>query len=149
MWYKVMNTDIRAGLFTFTGCALVLAFLCGCERAGPNKVIVEGNVSYLGQPVSNGEIRFRPIDGTAGPVSGAPIKDGHYEVVGKGGVPVGTHRVEIQGFRQSAGPATTSILGEGGGREQYIPPRYSGPRSVLKVTVDSTSRRLEKDFDLQ
>lgn len=53
-------------------CFTVLAVLTGCgPKRDLDKVIVEGTVSYDGQPVINGDIKFYPIEGTKGPVSGA------------------------------------------------------------------------------
>ena len=73
----------------------VMAIVPGCSHSGLERVVVSGRVTLNGQPVSNGEIRFRPIKGTQGPVSGSSIVDGAYTAEGLGGVPVGTYRVVI------------------------------------------------------
>lgn len=117
-----------------------------------NKVVVAGDVSYKGEPVVNGEILFYPTGATQGPVSGASIKDGHYEAVGKGGVPVGTHRVEIRGFRakglsksQAASAAKAGM--EGGIREQYLPKKYND-ETTLTTSVSGEASRTTIDFAL-
>lgn len=132
---------------------LTLLVLCaGCSRSALDKVVVAGNVSYDGAPVQNGEIMFYPMTGTHGPMSGASIKDGHYEANGKGGVPVGSHRVVIRGFRSAAvaGKAamTAASVGvEGGIREQYIPKKFNS-ESTLEVKIDGNESSANHDFDL-
>jgi hypothetical protein len=128
----------------------MVAGLSGCGRNGLDKVVVSGQVAYRGEPVNNGEILFYPSGDTKGPVSGASIKDGHYEAVGKGGVPVGTHRVVVRGFRAAArsakAAATAAKIGiEGGVREQYLPAKYND-QTTLEVTVNSD--QVTHDFQL-
>lgn len=136
-------------------CQLILiAVLAGCSRGGLPKVIVSGDVSYKGEPVKFGEILFYPTGNTEGPVSGARIKDGHYEAAGKGGVPVGTHRAEIRAFRQpvkvskAAAQAAAAMGEEGGGPvDQYLPAKFN-TKSTLEVTIDGSQSRTVKDFQL-
>ena len=94
----------------------------GCQKSNLDKVVVEGAVTFDGIPVENGEIRFYPAEGTLGPVSGAPIVDGQFVAKAKGGVPVGTHQVQIRGFR----PVSKSSVGKP--NESLIP----GESSVLR-----------------
>jgi hypothetical protein len=125
---------------------LLLLTLLGCgQRGGLEKIEVSGNVTLDDRPITNGEILFYPIESTAGSVSGGPIKDGHYLAKGRGGVPVGKHRVEIRGF-QSPTPASGGELAiEGGPAEQYVPPQYN-TRSTLTAVVDAAHTTL--DFSL-
>ncbi|MEX0613226.1 MAG: hypothetical protein WD738_15810 [Pirellulales bacterium] len=108
-----------------TRCCLVTCCgLIGCGSAGTlERAEVRGKAAYAGKPVENGEIRFFPIDGTLGPVSGAPIIDGEYHVTHRGGVPVGSHRVEVEAFRSSQ--AYPELNAEGGHREQFLPRKYN------------------------
>jgi hypothetical protein len=48
--------------------------LAGCQQT---TTTVEGNVTFRGEPVKNGSISFRPVDGGS-PGFGAMIEDGHY-----------------------------------------------------------------------
>ncbi|NOY41117.1 MAG: hypothetical protein GXP26_04685 [Planctomycetes bacterium] len=127
-----------------------LALLSGCGDPGLEKVVVTGKVSYQGKPVQDGMLRFVPIEGTKGPVSGAIIKDGTYTAKAIGGVPLGKLRVEIRGFRkhdgvpQGEGP---DVAVRPGGREQYLPKKYNH-QSELTVTIDSTGQQT-RDFELQ
>jgi hypothetical protein len=113
---------------TLLALAVVTACAAGCSKpAGLDKVVVRGTVTLDGQPISNGEIRFVPAPGTAGPISGGPIKDGAYVAEGRGGVPLGEHRVEIKAYRAMAkGPGqSASANPEGGPAEQYLDKRYN------------------------
>lgn len=135
-------------------CACLPPLLAGCQENGLEKVIVSGEVTYRSEPVINGDILFYPVQGTQGPVSGASIQDGKYMAEGKGGVPVGTHRVQIQAYR--AGRSRRAIpqeqaerLGMGGGtREQYLPARFNS-QSEIQTVIESGNRRLVRDFYLE
>jgi hypothetical protein len=122
--------------------------LVGCgPTGGLQKVVVEGSVSYDGTPVENGEIRFHPAAGTAGPVSGAPIVAGRFRIEAKGGVPVGSHLVQIEAYDN------TGVGGEmiGGGptaaRTNYLPSKYNRD-SELSVDIAGDRRVVTRDFDL-
>ena len=113
--------------------------VAGCQRSSLDKLVVSGEVTYAGEPIPNGQIRFVPIDGTRGPISGGVIKDGKYSATGKGGVPVGRHRVEIYGYRPVG--KKKAGLSEGPESEQYIPAKYSGGSSLTaEVNADSASK---------
>ncbi|QDU90489.1 hypothetical protein Pla175_38940 [Pirellulimonas nuda] len=127
--------------------ALFAALACaGCgPPEGLQKVVVDGVVTLDGAPIPNGEIRFLPIEGTEGPVSGGPIKDGQYRAESRGGVPVGEHRVEIRAFRAPTGRQTGTAAIEGGPAEQYLPQQYN-TKSELTASVSSSSAK--QDFSL-
>ena len=71
-------------------CVLPAAWclmLAGCGgQEGSERVVVSGTVTYRGEPLDDGEIRFLPIKGTKAPMSGAKIIDGQYAVEARGGV---------------------------------------------------------------
>ena len=118
----------------------------GCGKTSRlERVEVRGNVTYAGKPVQNGEIRFFPTEKTKGPVSGAPIVEGKYDVTQRGGVPVGSHRVEIEAFRSSR--AYAELNAEGGHREQFLPEKYNiGSKLTAVITADTDP--MELNFDL-
>jgi hypothetical protein len=121
--------------------ALTLFAACiGCGTSdGPQKVVVTGVVTYDGASIANGELRFYPIEGTKGAVSGGEILNGAYTAQGRGGVPVGKHRVEIQAFR----PAQGQVAGpEGGPVEQYLPARFN-EASTLTAKVTTETEKLD------
>jgi hypothetical protein len=151
MHKRTDNPLVAAIRSLLAGWVAALILLAGCQPSDMDAVIVEGDVRYAGQPVGNGDIQFVPIEGTKGPASGAPIVDGHYRVEAKGGVPIGTHRVMIRGFRAANAPTGQSdVPGMGGtGRLQFIPPKYSSPRSTLTATIEQGPSPITRDFDLQ
>jgi hypothetical protein len=129
---------------------LSVAPLAGCgPKSGLEKVVVHGEVTYDGQPVANGQIYFIPAKGTKGPVSGAPIKDGKYVAEAKGGVPVGTHQVKIEGYRSRGGGAEGDLLSDrgSGAPEQYLPDRYN-QKTTLQVSIDGSESSATQDFKL-
>lgn len=125
--------------------------LSGCRgRDGLEKVIVSGKVSYDGDPVTNGQIYFYPAEGTKGPVSGAPVKDGTYLADAKDGVPVGTHAVKIEGYRsRSSSPDADMLTGASSGAPvQYIPSKYNRA-TELEVTIPGDIRKFTQDYELE
>ena len=131
---------------------LSLIVMCGCGFGQSDVVKVFGTVTYGGQPLGKGQIRFRPIEGTKGPTSGAEIVNGQYTVTNRGGVPFGKHRVEIRAHRpdEDAGPVGDFYPGyEPGDKplEQYIPARYN-TQSELTEVVPEGARTYEANFEL-
>jgi hypothetical protein len=133
------------------GC---LAAGCGCGRNGPERAVVSGKVTFRGELLKQGQIRFIPIDGSDVPASGALILDGQYTADGNGGVPVGAHRVEIlAGLRtglaeraQEASPPSSPKAKESS-RSLRLPAKYNS-QSQLEITVKSRSARITRDFVL-
>ena len=85
------------------------------------------------------------------------IGQGQYRITARGGVPVGTHRVEVQAFRPIPG-AKPYTEEEADGewdiqpgdlpKEQFLPAKYNRA-STMEVTIESGQRAVTKDFDLQ
>ena len=147
--FKGFGLAVPLSLMAVACLALAVA---GCGPSGPERVVVSGKVTYRGVPLKTGEIRFIPIKGTEGPMWGALIADGQYTADGKGGVPVGTHRVEI---------LATSVreMGEGGRgfdgppkpgmnrTPRKLPAKYNR-QSTLEITIEPGSGSIVKDFAL-
>ncbi len=131
---------------------LWLAALAGCgSGSGPDRIPVSGTVSYRGQPVAQGEIRFQPAEGTKTSPSGATIKDGQYKVTARGGVPTGKFRVVITAFRPDPRPVTQKHMGGiAGGKPllQYLPPKYND-KSELEITIAPDKNEIVENFDLK
>jgi hypothetical protein len=125
--------------------------LVGCGREGPERVPLSGTVTFRGEPVEKGRIYFFPAEGTMAPMSGGHIAQGRYVVEHKGGVPVGTHRVEIVGFRPDPRYAhlaqETSDVEDELPEEQYIPEKYN-KSSELQLTIPAGSGPMTEDFAL-
>ncbi|MES2788653.1 MAG: hypothetical protein V4719_03455 [Planctomycetota bacterium] len=136
-----------AGTYSFM--AMVSMTLCGCSESqpvGPERSPVSGTITFAGKPVPFGTVSFIPPEGSGLPVSGAEIQDGQYDCSKNGGVPVGKHRVEINGWStpptdQGAADLTAPT------QAPLIPKKYN-TQSELTLSVDS-SNPLVKDFDLK
>ena len=135
-------------LFLAGGFATVSLSGCGGDR-GPERVIVSGTVTYDGKAIPEGNIRFTPISGSTLPAAGATIVDGRYKADARGGVPVGTHRIEVEAYRMIPVPARPGGLVPPGGRvrQQYLAKRHNVD-SQLQITVESGSPNITKNFDL-
>ena len=139
-----------ASTWVLVAAVLSAALLSGCGRGdGPERVVVSGTVTYRGQPLEKGQIQFFPAQGTKAPMAGAEIVAGKYKVDAKGGVPVGTHRVEILALRPAPLPKNLppEALDQGVPMQQYIPAKYNA-KSELELTIAPGSRPVAKDFSL-
>ena len=122
---------------------------CGPRSDGPKRVLVSGNVTYANEPIVNGEIRFEPLDGKISPV-GSAIIQGSYKVSARGGVPAGSNRVVIHGYRPPPNTRmkTDSHPQSGKPAVQYVPAKYN-TNSQLQITLDSEEDQKTLDFDLE
>ena len=122
-----------------------VALLCLCLGCGPRAVHIDGKVTYRGKPVEEGTIELIPIEGTAGPSTGGPIKAGRYEIATNTQlVPGGNYQVRISALAKT-GKMTPNILQPGGPpldlSENYIPACYNS-HSTLKVRISADARRI-------
>lgn len=82
--------------------AAIVIVVCGCGKTGPARFDVMGTVTYHGQPLPRGVIRFEPdaAKGNRGPVGIATIRDGRYSTADQGarGTPQGPLTVWITGL---------------------------------------------------
>jgi hypothetical protein len=107
----------------------LIVFLTGC---GDGKGVVNGTVSYDGQPVKSGSVTFISVEGE--PVrEGAVITDGAFKAT----VPPGKYKVELSGTR----PAGNRTQKGFDGKEEVIEmteeifPDYYGSKSELTETI--------------
>ena len=80
-----------------------LTILLGCSGGGLEKAAISGRITFQGKPIEDGNIRFVPIKGTKGPATVGKIIGGNYTATARGGVPVGTLRVEVEAYRPLPG----------------------------------------------
>ena len=118
-----------------------LAALSGCG-GGVTTVSLSGQVTYAGEAVDLGTIRFEPLDGK-GATAEFPIQAGRYV----GEVTPGKKKVVIQGKRQTGvtqpgGPTGPSIPAY----EDFVPEKYN---SASKLEVDVTTSKPDADFLLE
>jgi hypothetical protein len=124
-----------------------IALFVGCGKSDqPKRVVVSGAVTYKGQLVEKGQIRFIPADGTRGPVTVDSIDQGQYTTKNTNGVPVGTHRVEILGYdaKQYASAGT----GPGAPPVPQLLPKKYNLQSTLKETLEPSPSSQTIDFNL-
>ena len=119
--------------------ALVLLPSWGCGTTNGQMsplLAVKGKVTYKGQPVAKGTIRFEP-DGYGRPATGRLQSDGSF-VLGTNregdGVVAGAHRVSVSGFDK---PLASN----------RSPKKYGLKNSGLTAEVDSD--HTEFNFDLK
>ncbi len=71
-----------------------------------------------------------------------------YRADGHGGVPVGTHVIQIEAYRKSSTPPPPNVPRfPGEPEEQYLPKEFN-ENSNLEITIPSGSPAIIKDFDL-
>jgi hypothetical protein len=149
---KVALASLAAALL-----ALSPALLTGCGKASGRNAVVSGKVSYKGQPVTGGLIKFVPADNGSpalGPING----DGTFSF---GGVPFGPMQIGIdtESVRNAAradytrtgkAPPGTRLPESAGPRPAYVPlpKKYADPKTS-GLTWDVQRGSLTKDFDLQ
>lgn len=124
--------------------ALLAAVILGCGGSGLERVAVSGKVSFNGQPVRAGQIRFVPQSGTEAPVTIEPIAAGEYNTNTSGGVPVGSHRVEITAYN----PDEPAPSGPGSPPRRQLLPLKFNQQSTLELTVEAGGP-ITKNFELQ
>jgi hypothetical protein len=128
------------GLISAALAAVILIGCWGCGSSGgaPAALIpVKGKVTYKGQPVTKGVIRFEP-DGYGRMASGDLQTDGTFTLTTLkpgDGVVAGEHKVSIDGFEKSLA------------RDRALRKYGNGATSGLKAEV--SSEKTEFTFDLK
>ncbi len=130
--------------------ALTAALLSGCGDKGLERVVVSGTVTYNGKPLSEGEVRFVPLPTCPVPTAGALIVDGRYSTDARGGVPVGTHKIQIEARTRK--PGGSNVPGPMGQRpafrgRQYLPAKYNA-HTEFEITIEPGSQAITRDFQL-
>ncbi len=146
-----MDRFLRDESFAMNKKVLVYCLLLtivGCSNASsnaPDRRIVEGSVSYAGNPLADGMIRFVPV--TGGPVATAIISDGKYKVDNKGGVPVGKVRVEITATSDEA-TLNQGLPDATPAKQVIIIPKKYNTESTLEETIADEPGQQVLDFTL-
>ena len=101
-------------------CSAVPAFMilaaaigCGEEADQWPRAPIKGIVTLDGAPLPSGQIIFFPAGETAGPVAGAELVDGKFELKQHEGPVVGLNRVEIRSVQKTGRIVTSPVAVEG------------------------------------
>ena len=140
--------QISRALHLYAACFITAALMSGCGGdRGPERVVVSGTITYNGKPISRGLIRFVPDAKSSVPSAAAEIVDGQYRAASYGGVAVGTHKIEIDAYRQAPEKPGVPIEFSRRARQQYLPTKYNRD-SQEKITIESGSGKITRDFQL-
>jgi hypothetical protein len=121
---------------------LAAVALAGCG-ATSTKQPVSGTVTWKGQPLETGMIRFLPQDGPARTEAVAVITQGRYAVPGEHGLDPGTYKVSVSSPDPKSGVIPDAPPGERGGypATERIPAKYNSQTQLtfeVRAGVPST-----------
>ena len=111
---------------------LLLVPVAGC--GGNTRQAIEGSVTLDGQPLQDGSIQFRPIEGTEGPTAGAEVLNGQFSIHRDDGPLPGIYRVEITAMGKTQGKLPPKLARQWGEYTQILPTRYN-TESQLRAEV--------------
>lgn len=143
----LMNVCRKMTSALLVGMAGLLLAGCGTGTAGPERVVVAGTITLDGQPIPHGEIRFIPEAGTVAPSMSAVVQDGQFRADVHGGVPVGTHRVEIRAIDPPV-ENTADAPAKPRAPTPTVPAKYN-EQSELQLTVKAGSDPVQENYDLK
>jgi hypothetical protein len=103
------------------GSLIIICFIItaiGCTPAGPKRYQVSGTVTFDGQPVTEGEIRFSPDNtkGNTGPQGYAAIENGKFKTLKETGIITGPMFATVT----AVGPAVTDDKNDGSSSRKII-----------------------------
>lgn len=124
----------------------VMASGCSDSIDEPERAVVSGRVTWQKNDIKDGIVRFIC---DSGPSAQAPIRDGSYQIDYKGGVPVGSCRVEVEGFEEQdikdSGSTLIAMPKKVG--IQIIPQQFNR-ESTLRVEI-APGKVNQHDFHLE
>lgn len=119
-----MKTSRFRSVICLVLIAAISSIVAGCGDA--RRQSVSGTVTFDGQPLKEGSIRFIPTEGAEGPSAGADIIDGKFEIPKDVGTFAGKFQVQVTAKRPSQRLARNPETGRmERGFEQYIPAKYN------------------------
>lgn len=132
----------RTSFFSALIAGVTAVFLIGCGPSGLKLNPVSGTVTFDGEPLPEGRIQFRLVEGDQRAFSGK-IEQGRYAVEtmpGKMAVEITASRI-IPGKFDESNPGEKAPVGE-----MYIPARYN---SATELTAEIPSGGVKQlDFTL-
>lgn len=155
----VLSAIIQKGNKVMPKCCVLsivgLLLLCGCSGPeGPEMVDISGKVTYQGEPIKEGAIKFVPKNAADARVTPVEIVNGAYSATGDRGLAVGSYTVQFSSTEDdlagSADPAQ-----EGGDidpsmvRKKELLPEEHTTNSAEELTVEPGTGSITKDFALE
>ena len=125
--------DLRGGmLFSLSTGIVVLCLGCG---PATDRLSLEGSVTFQDRPLEHGHVTFLTTEGPPGPVCGAVVRDGRFDISSEQGLVPGTYRVLISSPGGIA-PQTPEEIAAGASPRamEQLPSRYN-TESELTATV--------------
>lgn len=122
----------------------------GCSEANPlGRRAISGTVTFQGQPLDYGAIRFQPTGGTNSVEAGAVITQGRYQVPEEQGLPPGSYKVWVMSPEQGPAAPAEEAPGETSKSlaKDRLPPQYN-VQTTLVADVPATGKA-EFNFDLK
>jgi hypothetical protein len=134
----------RHALSLFLGLSLV----AGCGSSGPKLYRVTGTVKYKSEPIKNGTISFRSLDGMYAATGN--LVNGEYDIAESAGLPEGKYQVAVTSPdpKGPAAPAAGEMPGDSTAvAKDLIPAKYNA-KSELSAEIKAQPRN-EVNFDLK
>jgi hypothetical protein len=121
-------------------CVVISALCAGGCSGGPPMGDVRGTVTVNGQPLSEGAVRFIPVNGDT-PTTGGTIRDGKFRVQ----VPVAKHRVQIVANVVDREKTPSNATDDQIVMKKLVPSRYN---SQSTLTIDVVQGLNEPEYKL-
>jgi hypothetical protein len=116
----------------------ISVILSGCGDSNGGLLAISGKITVNGEPLKDGQIIFEPLDKGNGSSSGAPIKDGAYDIKRVNGLKPGKYLVRITCGDGKTPPNVHEAGAPGGSTNivsfDLIPPEF-GVKSTQEVEV--------------
>ena len=125
--------------------SICMLILNGCGSSS-NRQALEGVVTFEGEPLAQGSIRFRPLAGTPGPTAGSQIREGKFSVAPDQGTFLGKFRVEITATRKTGNTNRSTFAGIEVDEDEYvqfIPARYNLQSELVREVSSGGPNRFE------
>jgi hypothetical protein len=114
--------------------AVLLYFLSGCSAENKRHPI-QGEITFNGQPVTEGSIQFHPLVPTEGYLEGAMIQAGRYKIPAEKGLSPGKYQVLVSApDYKGKKPDPTAAPGAVYQSKELFPDIYN-TKSTLAVEV--------------
>ncbi|MCA9249222.1 MAG: hypothetical protein KDA42_19000 [Planctomycetales bacterium] len=127
--------------------AVLLALAAGCGES-TDRLHLHGEITYRGQPLEQGHITFLTTGPSSGPVCGAVIRDGKFDIPTAKGLKPGAYRVAISSPGGEA-PQTPEEIAAGASARalEMLPPKYNGETTLTAEVTAAGPNQF--DFHLE